>query len=99
LPKFPKVEQDICFKVADACVYQQLYDFIQAELAKAKPEHTTYILSPVDIYKRDDDQDHKQITFRLNIASYEQTLTDQVVHGLLETVAAAAAKAFDAVRV
>jgi phenylalanyl-tRNA synthetase beta subunit len=53
----------------------------------------------VDIYKRDDDQDHKQITFRLNIASYEQTLTDQVVHGLLETVAAAAAKAFDAVRV
>ena len=53
-------------------------------------------LSPVDIYKRSEDGAHKQITFRLSIASYERTLTDNEVNKLLDEVAEAAKEQFGA---
>jgi phenylalanyl-tRNA synthetase beta chain len=99
LPRFPKVEQDITLKVPADVSYQKLHDFIAAELAKVQPPNTLPTLSPLDIYQKPDDTEHKQVTFRLTIASYEKTLRDADVTALLDTIAASAKDALGAVRI
>jgi len=92
LPRFPKVTQDMTLKVAADLPYQRLYDFITAELHKTRPDHTLAMLEPLSIYQRPDDTDHKQVTFRFAVASYERTLTDAEVSKLLDAIAVAAAE-------
>jgi phenylalanyl-tRNA synthetase beta chain len=99
LPRFPKVEQDICLRVAADLTYGELYTFVQEELAKIQPAETLPSLTPVDIYQRPDDLEHKQITFRLSIASYQKTMTDTEVGALLDTIAAAAHQKYNADRI
>lgn len=99
LPRFPKVEQDICLKVPAAMPYAELFNFVEVHLQQNRPDQTHYSLQPVDIYQREDDKEHKQITLRLSIASYERTLTDQEVNNLLDQVAQAAKGQFGAERV
>ena len=98
LPKFPKVEQDISLKVPADLPYDQLYDFVWDELGKVCPKNSFPNLGPIDIYQRQDDQKHKQITLRYTVASYERTLTAEEVNAMLDTVAAAAKAKFGAVR-
>lgn len=99
LPRFPKVEQDICLKVASDALYADVYDLARTVIDKNRPQDTYYTLKPLDIYQRADDTAHKQITLRLTIASYERTLTDDVVSKLLDSVAAAAADTLHAERI
>jgi phenylalanyl-tRNA synthetase beta chain len=99
LSKFPSVSQDICFKVPSDLAHQELRAFVWQELEKTRPEHTRVRLEPLDIYQREDDRDHKQVTFRLSIASYEKTMRDEEVTKLLDAVAAAAKKQFGAERI
>jgi len=99
LPRFPKVEQDICLKVAADMPYQQLFDFVTEKLGEVRPENALANLSPVDIYQREDDTEHKQITLRLSIASYERTLTDAEVAKLLDHIAETAKETLGAERV
>ncbi len=99
LPRFPKIEQDICLKVPMAMTYAELYDFVTATLESSKLENSYHSLSPVDIYQRPDDASHKQITLRLSIASYDKTLRDTEVSGLLDQVADAAQTSFGAERI
>lgn len=99
LPRFPAVSQDICFKVAADVPYQRLFDTAQSALDGHKPDQTRASLSPVDIYQREDDTAHKQITLHLDIASYEKTMTDTEVTKLLDAVAASVHDALDAERV
>ncbi|HJP96281.1 MAG TPA: phenylalanine--tRNA ligase subunit beta [Candidatus Saccharimonadales bacterium] len=99
LPRFPKVEQDICLKIPASTQYGDLYNFVWQKLAEVQPENTLPTLSPVDIYQREDDAEHKQITLRLSIASYEKTMTDAEVSKMLDHVAQAAHEAFSAERV
>lgn len=89
LPRFPKVTQDITLKVADDLAYQDLADFLAGELDKTKPKNTLAELGQLDIFQKEGDK-HKNVTFRLTIASYERTLTDAEVNKLLEAVAVAA---------
>jgi phenylalanyl-tRNA synthetase beta chain len=98
LSHFPKVDQDICLKVPSATSYQQVFDFVWQQLSALKPDHSVAHLVPVDIYQRLDDQEHKQITLRLSLASYDRTLTDTEVNGLLDKVAEAAKTALRAER-
>jgi phenylalanyl-tRNA synthetase beta chain len=98
LPRFPKVEQDICLRVDDSMTYQELKEFVEDHLESNHPDQALYSISPVDIYKREGD-DKKQITFRLSIASFERTLTDEEVNSMLEAVAAKASEAFGAQRI
>jgi phenylalanyl-tRNA synthetase beta chain len=98
LPKYPKVEQDISLKVPTDLSYRELYDFVWDELAKVQPENTLPSLGPLDIYRREDDKEHKQITLRFTIASFEKTMTDQEVNAMLDAVAAAAKEKFGAER-
>ncbi|HVV26205.1 MAG TPA: phenylalanine--tRNA ligase subunit beta [Candidatus Saccharimonadales bacterium] len=99
LPRFPKVTQDITLKVSAELPYQELRDFAWGQLEKSRPKNTHAQLEPRDIFQRQDDKAHKQVTFRLEIASYERTLTDPEVNKLLDEVAKAAAEKFGAERV
>lgn len=99
LPRFPKLEQDICLRVASDTSYQDLASFVESTITARAPERTRFTVSPVDIYQREDEVDHKQITFRLSIASYDRTLTDDEVNHILDDVAANAKESFSAERI
>jgi phenylalanyl-tRNA synthetase beta chain len=99
LPRFPKVIQDITLQVASDLSYQELFNFIESEISKIQPANTLPRLSPVDIYQAADDPQHKNITLRLNIASYDRTLTDKEVNELLDNAAKAAETKLSAKRV
>lgn len=99
LPRFPKVEQDICLKAPADTTYDTVFHFVWDKLAEVQPANALLGLSPVDIYQRDDDPDHKQITLRFSIASFERTLTDDEVAKLLDHVAEAAKVEIGAERV
>ena len=81
-----------------ATTYQQVFEFVWQQLSTVKPDHSVAHLVPVDIYQRPDDTDHKQITLRLSLASYDRTLTDTEVNDLLDKVAEAAKTDFQAER-
>lgn len=99
LPRFPKIEQDICLRVSGDTTYQQVFDLAWEFIETNKAPETLATLSPVDIYQRDDDIQHKQITLRLTIASYEKTLRDSEVAQLLDNLAATASQSLKAERV
>lgn len=99
LPRFPKIEQDICLKVDSTTTYRQVYEFVWQTLQDQTPERTLFTLGPVDIYQRADDQSHKQITVRLTIANYDRTMTDEEVAKLLDEVAAGAKNSLHAERI
>ena len=90
LPRFPKVEQDICLKVPTGMSYRTVCDFVTQKVAELQPEQVLVSLRPVDIYQRPDDAAHKQVTLRLSVASYERTLTDEEIAKLLDQVTVAA---------
>lgn len=99
LPRFPKITQDITLKVAAELPYQDLAALVHAEIEKNKPKNSLASLEPLDIFQRQDDKSHKQITFHLQIASYDRTLTDVEVNKLLEHLANTAKQKFSAERV
>jgi phenylalanyl-tRNA synthetase beta chain len=85
-PRFPKVTQDITLKLPVAVSFQALFDCVWAALHSEQTTDMVAVLRPLDIYQNKDDQEHKQITLRLSIASYEKTLTDSEVSRILEGV-------------
>jgi phenylalanyl-tRNA synthetase beta chain len=99
LSKYPKVEQDICFKVDGLLPYQSLYDVVCSELLAAKPDESHIEVRPLDIYQRDDDQAHRQITFRVSLTSYLQTLRAQDLSVLLDALSVRAGATLQAERV
>lgn len=99
LSRYPRVEQDICLRVTSSLPYAELYAFVLEELGRDTLEQTYYTLSPVDIYQRPDDTEHKQVTLRLSITSYAKTLRDSEVAALLDKLAAAAGQRYGATRI
>jgi phenylalanyl-tRNA synthetase beta chain len=99
LSKYPKIEQDVCYKVVATVPYQSLIDLVTAEIARVAADDTYSTVSPVDIYQRPDDTAHKQITLRLSITSYDKTLRDSEVSGLLDEVTKAAQAQLQAERI
>lgn len=99
MPRFPKAEQDICLKVDKDIPYGGLYEFVRSKLFEVEPENTVVEVSPIDIYQRKDDAEHKQITFRVTLTSYEKTLRDEEVTKVLNHIATAANTAYGAERI
>jgi phenylalanyl-tRNA synthetase beta chain len=99
LTKFPSVNQDITLKVPTGLAYGELIDEVWNEINKLKPKNSFAYWSPIDIYQKEDDKDHKQVTLRLEIASYDRTLTDAEVAKLLDLVAEVANQKFQADRI
>ncbi len=94
--RYPSVQQDMSLRVPATVNFGQLYDFLQQNLEV--PKHTTHRMTPLDIYQRPDDTEHKQYAFRLNIASFAKTMTDPEVNTILDRLAAKAGQAFGAER-
>jgi phenylalanyl-tRNA synthetase beta chain len=99
LPRFPKVEQDITLKVDSKVEFKELFDFLNNEILKQEPQHTRHGLVPLDIYQKSPADKHKNISFRLEIASYQRTLTTDTVNKLLDSVASRAKEKLGAERV
>lgn len=97
LPDYPRLNQDISLKVPSDLSYQKLYELLVEELDKHKPPKTSSSLIPLDIFQKEGDKEHKNVTFRLSIASFERTLTDLEVNLLLEKIAESA-KSLGAIR-
>lgn len=99
LSRFPSVEQDICLRVAADLPYADLESFVRKTLTEIVSNKNHWTLELLDIYQREEDKSHKQITFRLNIADYEKTMRDTEVSALLDQVAEAANEAYSAERI
>lgn len=97
LPRFPKVTQDMTLKVPDDLAYQDLFSFLYDELDKARGENVVLQFGPIDIFQPEK-ADHKNVTFRVQVANYRRTLTDAEVNKLLDALAAAAKSRFAATR-
>ena len=92
LPKYPRVEQDISLRLASTISYDDIYAILQQALASKKPKNTFAQLTPLDIYQANDSADVKHISFRLSIASYDETLKAPAVNSLLDDIATDAAQ-------
>lgn len=99
LSRYPSVEQDICLRVTVAQPYGELLTLVRDTLQTHVPSEAVFDLQPVDVYAREDDSEHKQVTFRVRVTHYARTLTDKEVTGLLDRVAEAAAENFSATRI
>lgn len=99
LSRYPAVEQDICLKVDADIPFAGLQDFIRTYFAEHQSKQAVVTVSPVDIYQRPEDQEHKQMTFRILVVSYEKTLRQEEVSKLLDGLAAAALSVYDAQRI
>lgn len=99
LPRFPKVSQDICLKVSADFLYADLNEFVATQLITTKPERSLLRVSLIDIFQRQDDTDHKQITFRIDLANHDRTMTLAELSTLLDQLAEAAKQKLQAERV
>jgi phenylalanyl-tRNA synthetase beta subunit len=99
ISKFPRITQDVTLKVPADTAFQPFFFFLKQQCKQLAGEQVETRLHAKDIYQSTDDTEHKQCTFRLVIANYQRTLTDQEVNQLLESVASAAKDKFGAERV
>jgi len=99
LPKFPKVRQDITLKISIDISHAVLLDFVTDYLETHKEDHTKLTVTTKDIYQKEDDKDHKQVTFGITIANYEKTMRDEEVTKLLDGLADSVKKNLNAERI
>ena len=99
LPKFPKIEQDICLRLPTAVLYEQLVAVVEAILQPLAAQSILTALALVDIYQSSDQTNFKQITLRISLANYARTMTEVEVSKILETISVAAQTQLQAERV
>jgi len=99
LSKFPKIEQDVCLRVSTETPYQTVFNCAEGVAQGLRSSAMLAALSPVDIYQRNDDAPHKQITLRLTVTSYEKTLRDTEVAQVIDRIAEATQTTLGAERV
>ncbi len=98
LSRFPLVLQDISLRVPAHINYAAVYDTCVAAAAEHADSNVSVNLAPLSIYQGSD-TGYKTITLRATVTHYGKTLSDADVAPILDAVAAAAAKAFNAERV
>jgi phenylalanyl-tRNA synthetase beta chain len=99
LSRFPQVTQDLTLRIAAEVSYDTLSACLGVALAGAHLERGKSRLELIDIFQPEGETDHKHLTFRLTIASYERTLTDAEVSKLLDDLAVAAKDKLSAERI
>ncbi len=100
LNRFPELSQDLCLKVKADMTYQQVTEFIRSQVDQAAQQPGyLYELSPLDIFQRPGDEQHKQITWHIVLWHPERTLTTSEINKLLDNIAQEAKQALAAERV
>jgi len=84
LSRYPKIDQDICFRVPEEVIYINLYNMIKLEINKYF-KNTQISLVPLDIFKAENTK-AKQITLRLSLNSYTKTLKSSDLKDLMEAL-------------
>lgn len=84
LNKYPQTEQDICLRTDAGLTYGELTQFVMGYLEEVRKEHGyDYWLRPLDIYQREADKEHKQVTWRILLSHPARTLTTEETNKLL----------------
>lgn len=104
LAKYPRVTQDLSFKVANSVSYAALANLLQDNLLKAASQNGyMHQLEALDIYqptaKTAATATTKHITFRLKLWHEERTLTTREVNNLLDELAKKAQNKLQAERI
>lgn len=100
LNRFPELAQDINLRVKSSISYEEVTAFIASVLEEASHLHGyKYRIEPIDIYQKEEDEKHKQITWRIILEHPERTLTTEESNKLLDEIAAKANEKFGAERV
>jgi phenylalanyl-tRNA synthetase beta chain len=97
LPRFPKVSQDVTLRVNSALHYGVLAKAFEGALNSLKPEQTKLEMRPLSIYKKEDG--YQQVSFRLLLANYQRTMTDEEVSQLIENAVNDMRQSFDVSRI
>lgn len=94
LSRYPSVTQDVSIQVTDTTSYAALLRCAEEAIDDARG-NLFVETSPVSIYQPETDGP-KTITLRLNVVSYDKTLTDSEVKPLIDAVAVAAKDSLNA---
>jgi phenylalanyl-tRNA synthetase beta chain len=81
--RFPSVERDLTFRVISDLEYTELENLLCKNLEERK---LWFQLLPISIYQGDDSKT-KNISFRLNFADYEKTLTGREIADIMDEIA------------
>lgn len=100
LNRFPALEQDFCLRAEAKYNYAQLEAFMRQRLNVATGKHgISYTISAIDIFRKPNDKEHNQTTWRINFWHPERTLTTDEINTLLDIIAKAAKTKLKAVRI
>lgn len=99
LSRFPAVTQDISLRVPTTTSYEKICTLARQTVTEHQLGECSSTLEPLSIYQSVDNTDHKTISLRLVISSYEKTLTDKEVGRLMDAIATNALKQLNAERV
>ena len=85
--KFPSVKQDMTLKLDAGTSLEALTQAAEADYVASKPEGDVHHdIEVLDIFQRDDDAEHKQVTLRFITTGMDRTLTDKEVGLALDEV-------------
>lgn len=87
LPKFPKVSQDITLRVAEGVAYQTLENAVVTTIVAEKPVNTRFSVEHLGIFQAEGET-HKNISFRISLASYDKTMREHEISEVLDAIAA-----------
>lgn len=82
LSRYPGTERDVCFQVSNAVSYEKVVATAKAALQEEK---LITNIQPVDIYQADGSET-KNITIRIQLTSYDKTLTSDEVGQVMDRV-------------
>jgi phenylalanyl-tRNA synthetase beta chain len=100
LNRFPEISEDICLKLPVNISYEEADKFVWNEIQKQAEKHGyNYEMETLDIFQRENDKSHKQITWRIVLSHPERTLTTQEANKVLDELAAKAKKELKAERI
>ncbi|MDR2063987.1 MAG: phenylalanine--tRNA ligase subunit beta [Candidatus Nomurabacteria bacterium] len=83
LPRYPSAKRDMTFKIDSALPYAQLESLVHQTLEDGD---VWFQLEPVSIYQGENET-KKNISFRLNFASFNKTLTSAEIADIIKTIA------------
>jgi phenylalanyl-tRNA synthetase beta chain len=100
LNRFPALEQDVTLRTDSSISYARLEEFLKNQLESAAEEHSyRYELLPLDIFQKENDIGHKQVSWRIILSHPDRTLTTTETNKLLDKIATNANKELKAERI